>query len=186
MKPAGHGSHDLIKALVDLQSMELDDRKKLLVTLIDEREELLKKIELLSSPNSSLSTHNQKYYANSNRIALKYKDRSSMNILAQITKPDFVYHDKAMLDSGSVLFYSISSPPSPPLGQSLPLTPDAQQLAFNSIKSVLPSENQSGILSSKDGRVATHPNQQNILDIKPLDKELHEIDQSIIDSKPNP
>ncbi|KAG2198747.1 hypothetical protein INT47_005432 [Mucor saturninus] len=120
-KPEGHGSHDLIKALVDLQSMELDDKKHLLANLVNEREILLQKIDELNNP-SSISVHKQ-------RKLNRHQDRSSIDLLAQIASANLVQDEpksnsmSSSSSSGTVLYFSTTPPPTPPPSCALPLPP---------------------------------------------------------------
>lgn len=167
-KPEGHGSHDLIKALVDLQSRELDDKKKLLVNLLDEREELLQKIDGLSSPTSTV-IHKQKLS--------NHQDRSSIDLLAQLAKSDLVYKEKSnrstVSSSSSVLFYSSPPPLSPPPTFPLPPTPKRRE-SSNLTRPLLPPEEQ-----PKDVKAANHGTE-------PWgDFEFEDIESSLLENTPS-
>lgn len=139
-KPEGHGSHDLIKALVDLQSMELDDKKHLLANLVNEREILLQKIDELNNP--SLVTVNKK------KKLTSHQDRSSIDLLAQITSTNLVQDEPtpSTLSPGTVLHYfSTTPPPTPPPTCALPLPPPENKLELSTM---LPIKNNPEIITS--------------------------------------
>ncbi|KAI9252749.1 hypothetical protein EDC94DRAFT_620546 [Helicostylum pulchrum] len=104
--PTSNSNDELLNVLVDLQSVELIEKKKILTELTEERKELLKKIEVLSKRQTTHSL----------LTARRQIDRSSIDMLAQMTsRSDFKRQSKHMRP--------ISPPLTPPPKNPIPPTP---------------------------------------------------------------
>lgn len=103
--PTSHSNDELLNVLVDLQSDELTEKKKILTELTEERKVLLKKIEVLSKRQTTHSL----------LTARRQMDRSSIDMLAQMTKSDFTPQSKHTRP--------ISPPLTPPPKNPIPPTP---------------------------------------------------------------
>lgn len=103
--PTSHSNDELLNVLVDLQNDELTEKKKILTELTEERKVLLEKIEVLSKRQTTHSL----------LTARRQIDRSSIDMLAQITKSDFTRQSKHIRP--------ISPPLTPPPKNPIPPTP---------------------------------------------------------------
>ncbi|KAI8075726.1 hypothetical protein BDF21DRAFT_423547 [Thamnidium elegans] len=103
--PTSHSNDELLNVLVDLQSVELTEKKKILTELTEERKELLKKIQALSKRQTTHSLLTARHQI----------DRSSIDMLAQMTKSDYTQQ--------SIHIRPISPPLTPPPKNPIPPTP---------------------------------------------------------------
>ncbi|KAI9483179.1 MAG: hypothetical protein EXX96DRAFT_536542 [Benjaminiella poitrasii] len=174
MVAAARKSEKLLEAQVEIQAVELEDKKKLLSILIDERDELLKKVEYLSKDKSlqSIGKHNTDKSNSDHRNICRASEpayqrkrndhgRSSIDLLAKIAKFDVTTqqsnnHSKQSTKNAYSHIDFSSPPPSPPPKNPLPPTPPTHH------QTNLPVRSSSSIHSKKGipTKLATAPTKQ--------------------------